>query len=133
MIPHEQKNVINSDSDYIFKRNCLVIIDDDSTSASVLQLFASNFFNEIHFFTTIEEALPFLVKHKVDMIISDYYIPGFKNGSQLAPIVKNSDPNIQFIIASGHIENITEDINLKFVDNFIEKPYNYTEFLKTIK
>jgi two-component SAPR family response regulator len=122
----------NTDSELIIKRNCLVIIDDDETSSSVLKLFAGNFFNEIHVFPSTEESLTFLSKNKVDMIISDYFIPGKNNGSNLAPVIKRTNPDITYIIASGQIENISDDKNLIFVDNFIEKPYIYKEFIKTI-
>lgn len=126
------KNEIIVEDDLVLKRNCLVIIDDDEISASVLKLFAGNFFKQIVTFTSTEDAIPFLSKNAVDMIISDYYIPGKNNGSNLAPIIKSSNPNTSYIIASGQIENISEDKNLFFVDNFIEKPYNYQEFIKTI-
>lgn len=66
-------------------------------------------------------------------LILDFRMPGFSGKEVLEHLVKKGDA-IPTILISGQIEGVpTENERPEFVVDFLEKPYNTTEIVSTIK
>ena len=79
-----------------------------------------------------EDALDFLVKSKVDLILSDYGLEGM-NGLQFNEMLKKQYPDIKIIILSMHDEpHIVKEILKSGVDGYLLKNITKEELLTAI-
>ena len=68
-----------------------------------------------------EEALAFLQSPvPIGLVVADVQLPGSMNGMALAQLIRETDPKLKVVIASGNISSApSEDI----ADAFFRKPY----------
>lgn len=121
----ENNNVI----DFIKNKfNHTLIIDDDECYQDLVKMYALNFSKEVTICNSVEKAEKLLETSKFDLILTDYFIPNRKFGSD---IVKNN--NIKTILMSGDLEYIkNNDYNVFKIEHFIEKPINPKELYSII-
>lgn len=83
--------------------------------------------------TSGEEAILKLKKNPIDIVITDYLLPGM-DGLKILELVKEKDPNIPVILitAYGSIEMAVEAMKLGAY-NYLTKPVNYNEMLVLIR
>jgi len=83
--------------------------------------------------TTGEEAISKLKKNQIDVVITDYLLPGM-DGLKVLEMVKEKDPSIPVVLitAYGSIEMAVEAMKLGAY-NYLTKPVNYDEMLVLIK
>ncbi len=67
--------------------------------------------------SSAEEALPLLADRHVDLVISDYLLPG-TTGTQVAASMKQIRPHVPILILSGLID-VPE--GMEFADRFLSK------------
>jgi two-component system NtrC family sensor kinase len=116
------------------EKQTILIVDDE---ANVLKALKRLLFDTDYRVLTApsgEEALALFEKNEIDLIISDYRMPGM-NGVQLLSSVKERFPETIRIILSGYadVESIVEAINDGHVYKFLAKPWNDQELLTTIQ
>ena len=83
--------------------------------------------------TTGEEAISKFKNNQIDIVITDYLLPGM-DGLKVLELVKEKDPSIPVILitAYGSIEMAVEAMKLGAY-NYLTKPVNYDEMLILIR
>lgn len=86
-------------------------------------------------FVTPEEALAELKgRSDIDIIVSDYRMPGM-NGVEMLKLMKHDCPDALRIILSGHadLQGILEAVNQAEIYRFITKPWIDEDFIITLE
>ncbi len=118
----------------------ILVVDDEAmvlTSIQGLLELETDF--KVLPFTSPGEALAHLKESDcqpaaVDMVISDYYMPGM-NGIELLNEVKKLDPTITRVILTGYAdkENAIRAINEARLFHYLQKPWDNLQLLVTIR
>lgn len=109
----------------------IVIVDDEEmvlTSLSSFLTLETNY--TVKVFTSAKEALDFIEKESVDLVVSDYLMPEMDGISFLAE-VKKLRPEVPRIILTGYAdkENAIKAINNVGLFQYIEKPWDNDDIL----
>ncbi len=81
-------------------------------------------------FTSSLEALKFVYKNKVELAILDIEMPGL-NGIDLAAMLRDIWPQIQFIFVTGYDEYALAAYRLHAME-YITKPFSFSEFSSAV-
>lgn len=107
-----------------------VIVEDDLMVASINQQFALKTpgVNVIATFHNGKDALAFLNKTKVDLLLLDFYMPEI-TGLELLAKLRNegNDVDVIMITAANDAVHINEALHLGIVD-YLVKPFKYERF-----
>lgn len=114
-------------------RRTLLVVDDEP---NVLKAVKRLLFETEYRILTAESGEEGLIKfseHDIDLVISDYRMPGM-NGVEFLRQVKEAHPETVRLILSGYadVSAVVEAINDGQVYKFIAKPWNDQELLTTI-
>jgi len=112
----------------------LLIVDDDKNLLSSIKRTLKKDGYDLYFATDAKAALKRLDLTNVDMVISDYHMPGM-DGVTFLQQVKESHPHILTIMMTG-IEDVKvaeRAINNAGVYKFIVKPWENEDFRVTIR
>ncbi len=112
----------------------ILIVDDDKNLLKSLKRALRKEGYILHFATRVGEALEKIRTENIDMVISDYQMPG-TNGLQFLKCLKDSNPEILTIMMTG-IEDVkiaAQAINEAGVYKFIIKPWSNEDLRITIK
>ena len=109
----------------------VVLVDDEEmvlTSLSSFLMLETEY--EVHTFTSAKEALDYIKKNPVDIVISDYLMPEMDGISFLGK-VRDVKPEIPRIILTGYAdkENAIKAINEVGLYQYIEKPWENDDLL----
>ena len=95
----------------------LLIADDDSTTREMM----GSFFREKGYFVFLaengEEALYFLGEEKIDLVISDYQMPGM-DGRELVRRINEFHPSLPIILITGR--SFQEGTDASFPEHLYE-------------
>lgn len=83
--------------------------------------------------SNVDEALAHLESHPVDLVLTDYRMPG-RTGAELLSIVKERWPHTARIMMSGYSDIMTEtgpEVEA-IVEGFITKPWDIEGFFEII-
>jgi DNA-binding NtrC family response regulator len=85
-------------------------------------------------FTSAEQALAHLGRHEVDLVISDFLMPGM-DGIAFLSRARELVPDVPRIVLTGYAdkENAIKAINQVGLFHYIEKPWNNDELLHIIQ
>lgn len=88
----------------------------------------------IHAFSDAAEALEFIRDNEIDVVVSDYKMPGM-NGVQFLSAVREANPDTMRLILSGYTDVVAlmDAINTAEIYRYICKPVDEYEFTMTIK
>ena len=86
---------------------------------------------EMTFLADGRKALDYMEKNSMDIIITDYKMPGM-NGLELLAIVKEKHPEIKRVILSGQSEAEIFDKALQLAHKYLSKPCDPEELIKFI-
>lgn len=107
-----------------------VIVEDDLMVASINTQFAKQT-PEVKIIATFhdgKDALSFLSKNKVDLLLLDLYIPSFSGLQLLSELRKlHNDIDVIMITAANDMENINQALHLGIID-YLVKPFQYERF-----
>ena len=107
-----------------------VIVEDDLMVASINQQFALKTpgVNVIATFHNGKDALAFLNKTKVDLLLLDFYMPEI-TGLELLAKLRNegNDVDVIMITAANDAVHINEALHLGIID-YLVKPFKYERF-----
>lgn len=114
----------------------ILIVDDEENTLNAMRSTlqrAEQFSSEVFVAKDGKEALAELEKHKFDLVLSDYKMPGM-DGIELLAKVKNKCPKTVRILITGYSDaKIAKDaINKAQVHNYIEKPWDNDELRLTV-
>jgi len=120
------------DLDKSVRRACILAIDDEER---ILNGLKSLFRMRYHVFTTTNpnQALDFIKRHKINVIISDQRMP-IMLGVELLRQAREISPNSVRILLTGYsdLASIVGSINDGEVYRFISKPWNNQELQQTV-
>ncbi len=109
----------------------IVIVDDEEMVLTSLNSFlALETDYTVKTFTSAKEALEFITKEPIDLVMSDYLMPEMDGISFLAE-VKKLRPEVPRIILTGYAdkENAIKAINDVGLFQYIEKPWDNDDIL----
>lgn len=111
---------------------CILAVDDDER---ILNALKSLFRTRYHVYTTTDghQALDYLRRHKIHVIISDQRMPVML-GVEVLRQAREISPSTVRILLTGYsdLASIVGSINDGEVYRFISKPWNNQELLKTV-
>ncbi len=98
----------------------VVVVDDEVQITELLEIFIGTGPEpaNVHAFNDSFKARDFIRTHPVDVIITDYKMPGL-NGVQL---LENAPAGAKKVLISGYVSEIAEDKLQKLSAQFFEKP-----------
>jgi two-component system response regulator YesN len=102
------------------KRLEVVIVDDEMQITELIKTFieCSSTNSNIHTFTDSSEAMKYLMKNDVNVLITDYKMPKY-NGIELMESLPN---DVKKVLISGYVSEIAEERLQKLDAVFFEKP-----------
>jgi DNA-binding NtrC family response regulator len=109
----------------------IVIVDDEDMVLTSLNSFLNLETDyEVKTFVSVKEALEYINKGRVDLVISDYLMPEMDGISFLAK-VREIKPEVPRIILTGYAdkENAIKAINNVGLFQYIEKPWDNDDLL----
>lgn len=114
-----------------------LVVDDDKATISNIRAILSKSFPNAGFLIAFKgnEAWELIQKNNIDIIISDYDLPEI-NGLELCRKVRNNPKlkNIYFILITGYVDKQLKIKALEeCVDDFINKPIEYDEFIARLR
>ncbi|MBD3218601.1 MAG: response regulator [candidate division Zixibacteria bacterium] len=114
-------------------RNAMLIVDDEENILKSLKRLFVGMEYKIYTAPSGEEALEILEDKKVQLVISDYRMPGM-NGVEFLSKIKKMYPDTIRIILSGYadVAAIVNAVNEGEIYKFISKPWNDQELTTTI-
>ncbi len=103
----------------------LILDDEDMVLTSLRSFLELETDYEIVTFTSGSEALEYVQKNKINLVVSDYLMPDMDGITFLAK-VKEIDPNATRVILTGYAdkENAIKAINDVGLFQYIEKPWD---------
>ncbi len=109
----------------------LVVDDERSVALSLTRIFRKDY----HVLTAFsgEEALAFLKKHDISVLLTDYQMPGM-SGIELIREVSRINPHVFHLIMSGHLE-IEQKIQYNDVGSncsVVAKPWDNEELIEKV-
>ena len=113
----------------------VILVDDEEMVLKSLQsLFELETEYQVHTFTSVKDALGFINKNDIDLVISDYLMPEMDGISFLAK-VKEVRPEVPRIILTGYAdkENAIKAINDVGLFQYIEKPWDNDDLLIIVR
>lgn len=107
-----------------------VIVEDDMMVASINRTFATKTpeLDIVAIFSNGQEALDYLTKQSVDLLLLDVYIPGF-SGLELLSELRRQGNTVDAILitADNEGEDVDRALHLGIVD-YLVKPFTYERF-----
>jgi CheY-like chemotaxis protein len=116
----------------IQERHKILVVDDDPSVNDMFRSLLEFDGHEVQTAFSGEAAIQLLRQNNVDLLITDYSMPGMQ-GDELAALVKQHWPDLPIIMASGSYANSTVVGNKKLhVDFFLSKPFLMDELREAI-
>lgn len=113
----------------------IVIVDDEEMVLTSLRSFLNleTDYNIVTFLSSVE-ALEFIKKNEIHLVISDYLMPEM-NGIEFLLQVRELFPQVPRIILTGYAdkENAIKAINEVGLYHYIEKPWNNEDLLIVLR
>ena len=114
----------------------VVFIEDRSLMLEALKHtipWQENDIEPIGFFSSCDEALPFILEEKPDVVVSDIVMHGM-DGLELSKYLFDSDLEIKVIIVSAYSRfDYAQRALQTNVFDYFEKPLNFDELIKSIQ
>jgi len=113
----------------------IVIVDDEPMITSSLKaLLKLEGYSGANFFNSPEKALEYIRNNRVDLIISDFYMPGI-NGIELLKQARAINSGTTLVLLTGYAdkESAIRAINEIGLYRYIEKPWDNDDLLLCIK
>jgi DNA-binding NtrC family response regulator len=107
------------------KSSIILLVDDEEMVVTSIKSFLTLETDyQVVAFTSPEEALEFVRKNKVDLVVSDYLMPNI-DGIEFLAQVKDLQPEATRILLTGYAdkENAIKAINDVGLYQYIEKPW----------
>ncbi|PCJ52239.1 MAG: hypothetical protein COA79_24230 [Planctomycetota bacterium] len=113
----------------------ILIVDDDSNFRNLVKDFLSPDSYTILEATNGIEALQILEEQKIDLLISDMYMPEM-DGIELSKKIKENYPQLKTIGTTAgdkYEASMVKDVSKSFFSSFLSKPFSQVDLLTEIK
>jgi PAS domain S-box-containing protein len=113
----------------------LLVEDDTIVRRGARQILERNGYRVLDAANGVE-ALAVWGEHRseVDILVTDLVMPEGLSGRQLAELLLREEPLLKVIFTSGYSAGIAgRECDLKFGENFLQKPFSLTQFLEIIR
>jgi DNA-binding NtrC family response regulator len=107
----------------------IVIIDDEPLMGEIIESYLSSLPAEFSKFTNIQEAAQFMKSNKVDLVISDFYMPE-GSGLDFVNQLRSMEDLTPVVLISG--SHVSGQDSMKFAA-FIKKPCPPKELLNIVQ
>lgn len=117
----------------IVENKNVLFVDDEKMVLEVGSLMLNKLGYKVFTSTTCYTALEILKKNKVAFVILDLRMPDI-NSLEFYHLLKNIQPNVKILIASGYIGDQSEEgLSSIGFDGFLQKPFNFKQLSDKIK
>jgi CheY-like chemotaxis protein/anti-anti-sigma regulatory factor len=111
----------------------VLLVDDEPIICGELAVYLSRHHYQVHAAADGRSALELLAEHEVDVIITDYRMPGM-DGIELMRVARRLKPNLPVILVSGQADIQTAVRALKEdAADFLQKPFDLQALLRAIQ
>ena len=119
--------------EYSNKPVVVIVDDEDMVITSVRAFLMLETDHQVQGFTDPEEAVKFLERHSIDVIVSDYLMPKL-NGIQLLKRAKQLQPEASRVLLTGHADkqSAISAINEVALFQYLEKPWDNAQLLLVV-
>jgi DNA-binding response OmpR family regulator len=111
----------------------ILVVDDDINLCKILTDELSDVGYKTHFLTGGNEAIEYLNKNTVDLLLLDLNMPGVDGFDVLQELSKKEKkPKVIVLTAYADVKSAIESAKLG-ANDFLSKPYDFDELLITIR
>ncbi|SHO57439.1 EAL domain-containing protein [Vibrio quintilis] len=112
----------------------ILLVDDEQKVLKALKRELQGRVGVIHCASSAAEALQILAENPVELVISDYKMPG-RDGAELVIDIRKQYPYVMTIILSGQadLSGISKALNEGQLYRFIKKPWDIQQLLEAIE
>lgn len=116
------------------KNASILFVDDEPTILKILEKLFSSEKWDCHYVANAEEALDFLQQNRIDLLVSDFMMPG-KNGIELLVDVKQRYPQIIRLLLTAYAkdERTTRALSEGYAQQIIPKPWIDQELKEIVR
>lgn len=108
----------------------VLVVDDDKLARSVIVNMLELKGYEILEADNSHEALDFLrSRQRVDLLVSDYHMPGNLNGEQFVKLARSLRPGLKVLYATGYADALRDDTSDGQDTQILAKPFQLNAFL----
>lgn len=102
----------------------IIVIDDVQTIGELLVRFLSKNNYEVITFSTGKDALEYLKKNQVDLVLTDMYMPEM-DGIAVIKSIKNIRHDLPIILMSSYIDqDVLDELNTAGIFDYVKKPFD---------
>lgn len=124
----------SSVSNIVGNEESVLVIDDQKTQQEIARKILTALGYKVHTVTSGEEAIAFIKKNQVDLLILDMIMKEGLDGRETYEEILKINPKQRAIIASGFAENNeVEQTIILGASQFIKKPYTVTQIGLAVK
>jgi CheY-like chemotaxis protein len=109
----------------------ILCVDDQSAGLAIRKQLLETKGYEVLLASNGPEAIALTRKHRVDLIILDYRLPGM-DGEEIAHILKTENPTRPIVLLTGYAGEIPQRL-LSRVDGFVEKGNSASVLLSAVE
>lgn len=111
----------------------ILIVDDEPRMCDSLKALLSSEGYEIHTYNSGKEAIKYLGKNRVDLVLLDIVMPEI-DGHRVMDYINSQDTETLVIFITGYasVESAIEALRGRAYD-YLRKPFEYEELLKAVK
>lgn len=110
----------------------LLYVEDNVDARESTHELLSDFFMDITLGVNGEDGLEKFKNSNFDLVITDINMPRM-NGLEMAKAIKELDSSVKIIVVSAHNENSYIKKGENFIDGYLFKPLNMSQFLQEIQ
>jgi CheY-like chemotaxis protein len=113
------------------KNNYVVlVVDDDRLARSVIVNMLELKGYTIKEANSTHEALDFLrSRERIDLLVTDFYMPGNLNGEQFVKLARSLRPGLKVLYATGYADALHEDTAGNADTQILAKPFQLNTLL----
>ncbi|MEN8257997.1 MAG: response regulator [Thermodesulfobacteriota bacterium] len=112
----------------------ILVVDDQAQQRDIARRFLAHFSYQCHTVASGEEALDYLGRNEVDLVVLDMVMGSGMDGCQTYAAVVEKNPGQKAIIASGFSENENvKEVQRLGAGELIKKPYTMAELGTAVK
>ena len=111
----------------------VLFVDDEKMVLEVGSLMLQKLGYSVLTASNGNEAIEIIKNNKIALVILDMQMPDM-NGFEIYSKLKNINPNVKILLASGYVGDYTEkDICNSGFDGFVQKPFNLKQLSEKIE
>ena len=110
----------------------ILVVDDEPSLRSLLNEMLTSSGYKVVLAESAEQAIEFLQKQSIDLVLSDVIMPGM-NGYKLAEYITEHYPDIKVQLASGFSDNSHNSEQRELHNNILNKPFERSKLLTRLR